>query len=161
LSDQNAFTIPKDHQSVTVRFSTGVALEGEIFMESVSEGLSMHQKISAFIEHGNAFFPIRAIARRNTEFINKNKIQLIEVSLPEDPGTGYFADQLMHSIPVTVYLNEGNTVSGELLAEVPQEKNRLSDCLNLTDKFLTVKSGQKMFYINKEALQKVVHAANA
>jgi len=161
LSDNTAFAVPKDRQRVAVRLSTGVALEGEIFMESFAEGLSMHQKISAFIEDNNTFFPIKVLPGGTTEFINKHTIQLVEVSFPEDPENNYFAHFLMQHIPVTVYFNDGNTVSGELMAEVPQEKARLSDCLNLTGKFLNIKSGKKMCYINKEALQKVVYAVKA
>lgn len=161
LGDKTVFIVPTDRQSVTVRLSTGVMLEGEIFMESLSEGLSMHQKLSAFIENNNTFFPIKVTPGGNTQFINKTKIQLVEVSLPGDPETSYFAHLPMQNIPVTVYFNNGNSVSGELMAEVPQEKARLSDCLNLTEKFLKVKSGKKMCYINKEALQKVVHAVKS
>jgi hypothetical protein len=43
------------------------------------------------------------------------------------------------------------------MAEVPREKNRLSDCLNLPHRFLSVKTGGKILYINKKAIQKVVH----
>lgn len=159
MSGNTAFAVPKDRQNVTVLLSPGTALAGEIFMESIAEGLSMHQKITSFIENSSAFFPIKLSPGGNTEFINKNKVQMFEVDLPEDPETSYFAHLLMQTIPVIVFLTHGSTVSGDLLAEVPQEKARLSDCLNLADKFLVVKSGKQMCYINKNALQKVVHAA--
>ena len=161
MSGKTMFAVPKDRQNVTVRLSLGTALVGEIFMESIAEGLSIHQKITSFIENSNAFFPIKLSPGGSTEFINKNKIQVFEVSLPEDPETSYFSHFHMQTIPVTVFLTDGSTVSGDLLAEVPQEKARLSDCLNLTDKFLVVRSGEQMCYLNKDALQKVVHAAKA
>lgn len=161
MSGNTAFAVPKDRQSVTVRLSLGATVEGEVFTESISEGLSIHQKVTAFIENSDAFFPIKVSPGGSAEFINKKNARIIEVSLPEDPETGYFAHLLMHTIPVMVFLNDGNTVSGELMAEVPREKARLSDCLNLPEKFLAVKSGKTMFYINKQALQKVVHAAKA
>jgi hypothetical protein len=44
------------------------------------------------------------------------------------------------------------------MAEVPQEKARLSDCLNMSNRFLSIRTGATMCYINKDALQKVVHA---
>ena len=161
MSDTTAFQVPKDRQAVIVRLSPGVVVEGEIFMEAFSENLSIHQKISAFIEDTNSFFPIKVIPGGDTEFINKNTIQLVEVSVPDDPETSYFAHLLMQTIPVTAYFRDGDTVSGELMAEVPQEKARLSDCLNLREKFLKVKSGNKMCYINKKTLQKVVHAVSS
>lgn len=160
MSGKTVFAVPKDRQGVTIRLSRGVALKGEIFMESVSEGLSTHQKVASFIENSNTFFPIKVSPGENTEFINKHNVQTVEVDLPEDPETGYFAHLLMHTIPVTVYFHDESAVSGELMAEVPQEKARLSDCLNMPDKFLIVKTAEKICYINKKALQKVVHAVN-
>jgi len=157
MNGEAAFAVPKDRQNITVRLSQGAPLVGEIFMESIAEGLSIHQKITSFIENSTAFFPIKLAPGGSTEFINKNKVQVFEVSMPEDPETDYFAHLLMQTIPVTVFLNDGSTVSGELLAEVPQEKARLSDCLNMTEKFLVVKSGERMCYVNKSAVQKVVH----
>jgi len=158
MSGKTIFAVPKDRQIVVVRLAQGAALTGEIFMESIAEGLSIHQKITSFIENSNTFFPIKLSPEGNTEFINKNMVQFFEVSLPEDPETSYFAHLLMQTIPVMVFLNDGSSVSGELMAEVPQEKARLSDCLNLNEKFLPVKSVGRMCYINKHALQKVVHA---
>ncbi len=67
----------------------------------------------------------------------------------------------MHAISVTARFCDGTAVSGELMAEVPQEKARLSDCLNISNKFLSVKTGGKMCYINKDALRTVVHADKA
>lgn len=161
MSGKTVFAVPKDRQNVTIRLSRDTALTGEIFMESIVEGLSIHQKVTSFIENSNAFFPIKIAPEGSTEFINKNKVQVVEVGLPEDPETSYFAHLHMQTIPITAFLNDGSIVHGELLAEVPQEKARLSDCLNLTDKFLVVKSGKQICYINKHALQKVVHAAKA
>ena len=47
-------------------------------------------------------------------------------------------------IPVNAQFGDGDTVNGELVAEVPAEKARLSDCLNLQNKFLSVKIVDKI-----------------
>ena len=159
MSEKTVFAVPKDRQNVTVRLSSAVAILGEIFMESMAEGLSIHQKLSSFIENGSIFFPLKLSSGGGTEFINKKKTQVIEVSLPENPEANYFSHLLMQTIPVTIFLTDGSAMSGDLMAEVPQEKARLSDCLNLPEKFLAVKSGGLMCYINKGALQKVVHGS--
>jgi len=161
MNTSAAFAVPKDRQVVTIRLSGNATLEGEIFIESISEGLSIHQKVTAFLEDNNAFFPIKVIPRGNTEFINKKQVRSVEVNFPENPETSYFAHLFMHTIPVTAYFYDGHTLSGELMAEVPREKARLSDCLNLASGFINLKTDNKMCYINKEALQKVVHLAKA
>ena len=157
MSVDTVFTVPKDRQSVTIHLDKGVMLAGEIFLEYISDDLSVHQKVTAFIENSNSFFPLKVQATADTEFINKENVLSIEVDFPEDPDTAYFAFKLMQTIPVTVIFNHGQTISGALLAEVPQEKARLSDCLNVRQRFLSVRVGGKIFYINKNALQKVLH----
>jgi len=161
MNTSAAFAVPKDRLVVTIRLSGNVALEGEIFLESLSASMSIHQKITAFLENSNTFFPIKVIPGGGTEFINKKNIISVEVDFPEDPETSYFAHLFMHTIPVTVYFHDGRTLSGELMAEVPREKARLSDCLNLASKFIDLNTDNKMCYINKEALQKVVHLHKA
>ena len=156
MSGNAAFAVPKDRQEVTVRLEKGPALKGEIFLEYVSDDISRHQKVTAFLENSNTFFPIK-VKNGATEFINKKNVRYVEVAFPGDADTDYFACRPMQSIPVNALFGDGEAVSGKLVAEVPAEKARLSDCLNLQNKFLTVRSDNKMCYINKKALQKVVH----
>jgi len=157
MDTSTAFAVPKDRQIVTVRLSRSIAIEGEIFLETISDGLSIHQKVTAFLENSNVFFPVKSVTGGGTEFIHKQRVRAIEVLFPKDPETNYFSHMHMHMIPITAFFNDGDSISGDLMAEVPQEKARLSDCLNLPNKFLDVKAGNKMCYINKEALQKVVY----
>lgn len=159
MSANAVFTVPKDRQVVTVRMDNGVTLEGEIFLENFADNLSAHQKVTALLESSNAFFPIRINSTGKTEFLSKKSVRVVEVLFPEDPDNSYFSYRLMRTIPVTALFSDTDSISGELMAEVPAEKARLSDCLNLPDKFLSVKSGEKMCYLNKEkeTLQKVVY----
>jgi hypothetical protein len=161
MSGNAIFAVPKDRQAVTIRLDKGIKLEGEIFLEYMVSGLSTHQKVTAFLENENLFFPIKLIASGVTEFVNKKTVQTVVVGFPGESETGYFSHLLMHSIRVTARFCDGTMVSGDLMAEVPQEKARLSDCLNMSNRFLSVKTGATMCYINKEALQKVVHADKA
>ncbi len=160
MSGNAAFAVPKDRQEVTVRLETGAALEGEIFLEYISNDTSNHQKVTAFLENDNAFFPLK-VHNGSTEFINKKNVQYVEVIFPENPDVNYFSSLPMVSIPVNALFGNGESVSGNLIAEVPAERTRLSDCLNLQTKFLNVKTDSKICYINKDALQKVVHDGKA
>jgi len=154
-----AFQVPKDRQSVVVRLTQGAVLEGEIFLESMAEGLSTHQKVTAFLENSLAFFPIKVSPDGKTEFINKQKVRTVEVAVTAAPETDYFEHLLMHTIPVTTFFGAAESISGELMAEAPQEKARLSDCLNMPNTFLCVRTASMICYINKESLQKVVYKA--
>jgi len=151
------FTVPKDRQEVTIYLDRGVVLRGEIFLDMFSGDLSVHQKVSAFFEGASEFFPIKLTAAGDTEFVNKSNIGVVEVNIPVEQDAEYFSLRLLHRVPVTAILRHGDEISGELMAEVPREKNRLSDCLNTPQRFISVRDGAKIHYINKSAIRKVLH----
>jgi len=154
------FAVPKDRQAVTVRLVNGAGLEGEIFLEYISEHASRHQKVTEFLEKGRAFFPHK-VNGGGTEFVNKKNVQYVEVRIAETADADYFLGRPMQSIPVKALFNDGEAVSGTLMEEVPQEKGRLSDCLNLPNKFLNVRTNISLCYINKDALLKVIYSSPA
>jgi hypothetical protein len=82
----------------------------------------------------------------------------VDVVIPDGPESSFFSHLHMHTIPIIAHFADGATISGDLMAEVPQEKARLSDCLNMSNRFLSVRTSGIMRYINKQALQKVIHA---
>jgi hypothetical protein len=157
MSGNAAFAVPKDRLSVVLQLGKGIAIEGEIFLEYVSDTVSLHQKVVAFLENENQFFPIK-VNTGGTEFMNKAYVRCLEVLFPDDPAADYFSHRPMQTIPVNVLFPDGETIAGELIEEVPAEKARLSDCLNLQNRFLSVKTSSTMRYLNKDALQKVIHA---
>ncbi len=158
MSENTAFAVPKDRLSVIIRLDKGMTVSGEIFLEYVSDTVSLHQKVTAFLENDNAFFPLK-INSGSTEFINKTHVRYVEIIFPAAPDANYFSFRPMQSIPVNALFGDGDAVNGDLVAEVPAEKARLSDCLNLQNKFLSIKTVDKMCYINRETLLKVVHAS--
>jgi len=161
MSNQAAFAIPKDRQDVTVHLSSGGVLEGTIFLEYAQAELTILQKVTAFLEAGNTFFPLRLNEGGATEFINKKNVRNIELAYSPDAEKDSLALSLMYSVEVTAIFVKDTVISGTLLAEVPLDRARLSDCLNLPQQFLCIKADGKIHYINKNALQKVVHADKA
>jgi hypothetical protein len=158
MNGNAAFAVPKDRQEVTVRLDRGETLTGEIFLEYMAAELSAHQKISMFLENDNVFFPLKVNTSGGTEFVNKNNVWTVDVVIPDSTGNDFFSQLLMHTIPIMARFADGVAITGELMAEVPQEKARLSDCLNMSNTFLSVRTNGIMRYINKQALQKVIHA---
>jgi hypothetical protein len=161
MSTSTCYTVPIDRRAVTVHMDNGAILEGEIFLGLFGDNLSTHQKILALLEDSSTFFPFMICKSGKTEFLNKRNVRVVELLLPEDPDNHYFSFGRMHTIPITALFSSADSISGELMAEVPEEKTRLSDCLNLPDMFLCVKSGEKVCYLNKETLQKVVYLDKA
>ncbi len=76
MSDQAALAIPKDRQDVTVHLCGGGVLEGTIFLEYSQPELTLLQKVTAFLEGENTFFPLRLSEGGATEFINKKNVRI-------------------------------------------------------------------------------------
>jgi len=156
MSNQGEFAVPKEKQRVTVHLTGGEEKTGNIFLEFFPDVQTLHQKISAFLEDAARFFPLAADGA-GPEFISKGSIRMLAVDSPDDAP----AFNLMHIEDITATFTDGTTLSGEFLAEVPKEKARLSDCLNLHETFLSVKKENRIYYVNKSAIQKVVYTKPA
>ena len=150
---QREFAVPKDKQLVTVHLIGGETRTGNVFLEYFPEALTLHQKIKTFLEDATRFFPLTTDGMPPT-FINKGQVSMLEVTASDEEP----AYHLMHIEDITTLFTDGTALSGELLAEVPKEKARLSDCLNLPESFLSVKKEKTMCYLNKNTIQKVVYS---
>jgi hypothetical protein len=148
----NEFAVPKEKQLVSVHLLGGDTIEGNIFLEYYPDARTLHQKLMAFLENPNDFFPLSGGGV--PEFISKSAIRMVEVHYTEDEE----AFNIMHVELVTVIFRDGTQVSGDLLADVPDQRRRLSDCLNLTGRFLCTRAYGKVCYISKQAILKVISA---
>lgn len=158
MSEQSGFAVPKSRRDVTVLGNSGKKSEGSVFLDCYPEELSIHHRMLAFLQNGTPFFPLLIKGSNETEFIYKNNVRLIELQYADDQEKVNEALNLMHTESISAVFMDETSVCGLLLAEVPEERNRLSDCLNLHDAFISVKIETRICYINKNALQKVLLA---
>jgi hypothetical protein len=152
MAERSEFTVPKEKQLVTVYLLGGDTIEGNIFLEYNPGVQTLHQKMASFLESQSDFFPLSGGG--TPEFISKSAIRMVEIHYPEDED----AFGIMHVELVTVIFRDGTQVSGDLLADVPQQRKRLSDCLNLAGRFLITRAYGKICYISKQAILKVTTA---
>ncbi len=150
------FAVPKRRQHVVLHLEPAVAVEGTIFLEPVHDGVPAYRAVAAFLEDHSRFFPFLPDRAGQAEFINKANVLTVEMEYEADENDSSFPLDLLQREEITVVFRTGNEMRGILLAEVPEERSRLSDCLNLPDKFLTIRSKSTLFYINKAAILKVV-----
>jgi hypothetical protein len=153
MAERSEFTIPKEKQLVTVYLLGGDTIEGNIFLEYNPGAQTLHQKMMAFLENEKTFFPLSTGG--TPEFISKSAIRMVEVHYPEDEESF----SIMHVELVTTIFRDGTQVSGDLLADVPEQRRRLSDCLNLSGQFLCTRAYGKVCYISKQSILKVTSAS--
>ncbi len=154
---QTEFAVPKDRQEVTVQLDDGQTIEGAVFLELSPNAITVHHRMVAFLEDESLFFPLKTTSG-GTEFINKKNIKFIVLNYQAEREQVEQAIRLMQVKQVNVFFLDGKSMNGMLIAEVPQEKARLSDCLNLPSRFLDLKTDGRITYINKGKVRKVVSA---
>ncbi len=150
------YAVPKDRQEVMVHLDAARSVAGAIFLEAAPGAHTIHHKVVAFLEDDTMFFPLTLRDGGATEFIRKRNIRMVEANYGENEDLRS-AISLMQRLGITAVFTDDSAISGELLSEVPAEKTRLSDCLNLPYHFLIVQVGEAICYINKYALRKVVY----
>ncbi len=156
MSEHREFVVPKEKQKVTVHLTGGETRSGNVFLEYHPEAPALYEKISIFLEDKNEFFPLAADGG-GLQFINKRSIRMMEVEYPAEES----AFSLMHIEKITAVFSDGSHLDGMLMADVPSEKDRLSDCLNLPARFLIVRVNDRVHFINKDAVRKVTSAPAA
>ena len=156
MANPSDLAVPKERQKVSVHLVGGETLSGNIFLEYYPEALTLYQKISAFLESANSFFPLTTDAGA-PQFISKGSVKMIKVDYPEEEH----AFGLMHVEEISVLFGDGSKVNGMLMADIPPERKRLSDCLNLPVKFLSARTPGAVLFINKETVQRVYYSAKA
>jgi len=153
MADRN-FAVPKGKQQVKIQLLGGETLAGNIFLEYNPEAVTVYQKVSSFIEDRTGFFPI-AIGEVKPQIIGKTSVKILEIDYPEDESI--FSLKRIEN--VSVMLSDGSRIDGLLMADVPEERDRLSDCLNLPERFLSLRLSGKILFVNKSLVRKVLYSA--
>lgn len=152
------FTIEKNRIDAVIHFSDGSKSRGELFLLPFNSYYDAHQKISDLLESEQPFLPLSLDDGNKVEFINKSQLLLIECELPEDGEEDPPELALFHQTEVSIVTVDNQIFKGVMFSEVPLECSRLSDCLNLSVRFVRMKSNNRYMHVNKNLIKKVVGA---
>ena len=147
-------SIDKNKIQVAITFADGSKGKGEIFLARHAGGYYGGQNVADLLNGDKAFLPI-SLESGAVEFISKSQILTIEGELIADDDDEMLSSGLIHQKDVVVVTSGNQTIIGTLLAEVPDERSRLSDCLNLPEKFIRLKSESRYLHINKAMIKKI------
>lgn len=148
-------SVQKDRANVTVILPDTTKLKGEVFLASYSESHYGHQKVADILEGEKCFIPLSLKEENRVEFVNINQVVIMEgeLSTPEDEEK--LSMGLYHIEKVKVTFANEETFEGAMISEVPRERSRLSDCLNLESKFMSMIKNGRYFYLNKSMITRV------
>ena len=148
-------SVSKDRATINAIFRDGKKIRGELFLAAHTESHYGHQKVSDLLEGEKNFLPISIKGEGRTEFVNKNQLLIVEGELATEDDEEKIAMGLFHIEKVRLFFINDDVLEGAMLSEVPKERSRLSDCLNMDQKFINfIKDGRYM-YVNKRLLVKV------
>lgn len=153
------YVVPKDKQSVTLRFKNARFVKGTIFLERPPQTRSLHERITDFLEQPNRFFPFLEDGAAKTIFVSKMTVWSLETVPTESTEADITELSLMHIQNITIRLLDATTITGALMAETRPEQSRLSDCLNLKEMFMSLQIDGRLLYVNKDRTR-VVEASN-
>ncbi len=148
-------SVRKNRATVTAVFSDGTKIRGEVFLASYSETHYGHQKVADILEGEKLFIPVSIREEDRVEFINKSLVMILEGELSSAEDEEKLSIGLYHIEKVRVVFINGEIMEGAMLSEVPRERSRLSDCLNLPDGFISMIKGGRYFYLNKKMVVRV------
>lgn len=149
--------VPKDKLNVTLRFDDDRCVDGTIFIGAYPASSALFSKVSALLEDEKSFLPFVGKETGKTIFVNKLNIHSMEWDLPEETEKEQIYTGLMHAEDVIATFIGGGRITGTLLSDVPLEKTRLSDCLNMPGRFLILKIDSRHMYVNKAMLREVIN----
>ena len=148
-------SIRKGKANITAIFTDGTKIRGEVFLASYSETHYGHQKVSDIIEGKKLFIPVSMKEENRVEFLNRDQIMILEGELSSPEDEEKLAIGLYHIEKVRVIFINGETMEGAMISEAPPERSRLSDCLNLPNRFISMIKGGRYFYLNKKMVVRV------
>lgn len=152
-------SVRKGRATITAIFSDGTKIRGEVFLASYSDKHYGHQKVADILEDEKLFIPVSIREEDRVEFINKNLVMIMEGELSSAEDEEKLSIGLYHIEKVRVVFINGEIMEGAMLSEVPPERSRLSDCLNLPDGFISMIKGGRYFYLNKKMVIRVESTA--
>lgn len=148
-------SVSKDRANITAIYRNGKKIHGEVFLATCTESHHGHQKVSDLLESDKNFLPISIRDENRVEFVNKNQLLIVEGELSTEEDEEKLEMGLFHIEKVRLFFVNEDSIEGAMLSEVPKERSRLSDCLNMDQKFINMIKDGRYMYINKRLLLKV------
>lgn len=151
--DSSEYHIEKLRHPVSVVFTGGEAVVGDMFLAGRARYRSGTEQPLDVLNDGAPFFPLR-VQEGQTILIAKGQVVVLEAEVPRDDEEPVAAAQ--SALEVQVLLANGTTRNGVLYPETSRERPRLLDFLNAYHApFLPLYGMGRMYLINRQQIAHV------
>lgn len=151
----NELKVPKNRTKVTIYFNDNSKLSGEIFLYNYCDTRQGCESVSDILEGKKTYIPFLRDEHEESELINKYNICILEKQESDSDVEEKISIGLVRELHARVVFKEGNAIAGTIISNALHNKTRLSDCMNLADKFLVIKKNSRIMHINKAMIYRV------
>jgi hypothetical protein len=151
--DSTQLKVPKHRAAVEVAVP-GRVLQVELFLSDYAREHLGPERVSDILNGENDFLPAVAEDER-VVLLGRETFLWVRIPLNEHTEEEDEAGQRT-DIGVRVLLEDGSGLTGNIRFVPPPGRGRLQDYLNSSGRFLSVVSGDKVFYVNRLRIANVV-----
>lgn len=145
-----SLAVDKKRKKVTVSLGDQTQLSGYLFLSHFSGRKAGRQTVLEALTVEGSFVPFET-SDGEISFLNQKHIVWVASLINDDDSE----TELLDNKNVTVFLRDGKRLRGDLYFSMPIEKNRLSDWLNDTRKFLVLRDEKREVLINLDFVIRV------
>lgn len=154
-----SYAVPIQKVAVDLHFDGREPRRGELF---VTDPRRSPRALLDVLEGEATFLPFLDMADRGVTLINRDELCLVTpllVALEREDEAGAAAALGERRQPARLELRDGRTLEGEVWYAPPAPKARLSDHLNERTRFLQFHSGDRLHFVNKVRIARVLELA--
>jgi hypothetical protein len=144
------FRIEKTKARVTLKLRDGLEISGRVFLPREPEDEPYVGKLQALLNDAEPFIPVEI--EGGEPFVqNKDRVAWCRYDGPVGPVVEVTKPRRR----VTLVLDDGSQLQGDLVAEGPPERRRVLDCLNLAPPFLLLETAHGDYLVRKDTISLV------
>lgn len=135
---------------VAIRFPGGEVVRGQLFLALMAKSHAGPERVLDMMNEPDPFFVLRVDGEPPVRMINKERIVEVEVAVqPEEE------ESLAKEEEMTLTFQDGFSLSGRALVELPPTKSRLIDFLNYSERFFELRDGGNTHIVNRKHISYV------
>jgi hypothetical protein len=133
---------------VTLKLRDGLELSGSLFVRPEPRDEPLVRKVQQLLNGPESFLPLEVSAEHVTVVHSKERVLWCRYDGPVGPVLEF----LLPRRRVTLLLEDGSTLNGDLVADGPPDRRRVLDCLNLGEPFLLLECGERDYLVRRQAI---------
>ena len=145
------YRVEKSEQPVVLFQADGSVMKGVVFLSSCAYSHIGQQTLMDLLKEKGEFFPFKM---DDGTFCVTNKATITHIRYQTAPQK-LEHESLGDKVDVQITFVGGEQLSGTILIEMPEGRNRLFDFINATERFFTLTSHEASYLVNVNQIRDV------